>query len=558
MLLRGLQKTGYKKNILLYKWNNTIERANFFRTITTIQFSCFKQLNYNNYNYNYNQFLLFTQHKVNFSTEEKTSSYKEDLAADEAYFKQFPDKIDEHYNKIKSKTFIPANTYLLIIHCLLDSGQISKTPHYIKQMQARNVDRTAHIFEVIIKKSVLINNINIAHEIYLLMKEDKDVTLSPLALKTLIGSKRRDEKIFQYYKDMKNLKIPLDEENYCDLILSTKDSRNNKKIVMDLYNELIASGIPFTYSIYSAIFAVINANDIQSINYFFSEMKKYKIEFNLSIVNSLLQTATAEVGRNLYDQLTDLGAKPSLETFEQLICSCSIAKNSDLARFYYKELSKYNYYPSRKFLLEFMATYCAKGDSKIANSIYKKCIEMDIIPIHKYYHQLIESCIPSGNSTLAEEYFQEMIKYKQSPNSDTYSKLISVCVKNADINRAKSYFQRLLKEKIPSTVRVINSLLEVFLEGNDLPSALHYLGIMKSNNILPNSVTQRLMLQLSIKAKDINSTLNYYSQYRTFPYFTFEQRKEVMQFCTSELATNQSSSELNQLYKMVKQDLDRR
>ena len=170
---------------------------------------------------------------------------------------------------------------------------------------------------------------------------------------------------------------------------------------------------------------------------------------------------------DFYDQMLDLGIKPTAVTYRILL------KNPQLTKDEYgmiRRRSKGETAPEQK-AMNLLRSCQLEGQPEEAKKIYDRMILEGIVPDKYVYNHLILSC--RGRPQQAEEWYKTMMSSGVQPNAVTFTNLITVCKDGRNPEAGDKWIQEMLNRGMQVDIHNFAALLDSYVKSGSRVKAQH-------------------------------------------------------------------------------------
>ncbi|XP_024519897.1 pentatricopeptide repeat-containing protein At5g27270 [Selaginella moellendorffii] len=213
-----------------------------------------------------------------------------------------------------------------------------------------------------------------------------------------------------------------------------------------------------------------------------------------------------------YSSLTNLGLRPSLQTYDTMISVFAKSGRTRDAEKMFKDLKSAGFQPDEKVYSQMMNCYAKSGMYEHAADLFEAMKLRGLRPHEVSYNNLIDAYARAGQFAKAEQLLVEMAKAGCPPSSVTFLLLISAYAHRGKCNEAENALERMQTAAIRPTVRHYNEVMLAFSRARLPRQAMESYLKMERSGIQPDVVSSRTMIRILLEGSMFEEGLSLYKK----------------------------------------------
>ncbi|CRG96970.1 pentatricopeptide repeat protein, putative [Plasmodium gallinaceum] len=238
-------------------------------------------------------------------------------------------------------------------------------------------------------------------------------------------------------------------------------------------------------------------------------------DFNMLIKSKIIFNKEEEAF-NYFNLLKKYDFKINVETYNSLMYTCVVQKNSKLSRLIYLQMIKDLFTPNKNTFCILIKAHILDNDIKSAFHLYRKMIKEEIEVDLPIYSTLIDGLIKHKLYKRAEQFFNYIVTYKNVvPDEILYTIMIKNCSYNGEAEKCLNFYETILSNNLRVTDLTLIEIINCLSKRNDyFHKVFHFYNIYLANDM---KINRRLMLYMIIacsnngnikRLKEILKTMN--------------------------------------------------
>ncbi|ETW35321.1 hypothetical protein C923_04063 [Plasmodium falciparum UGT5.1] len=238
-------------------------------------------------------------------------------------------------------------------------------------------------------------------------------------------------------------------------------------------------------------------------------------DYNMLIKSKILFNKEEE-GFHYFNLLKKYDIRINIETYNSLMYTCIVQKNSKLSRLIYLQIIKDLFIPNKNTFCILIKAHILDKDIKSAFHLYRKMIKENIEVDIVIYSTLIDGLIKNKLYKRAEQFFNYIVNYKNVvPDEILYTIMIKNCAYNREAEKCLNYYETMLSQNLRITDITLIEIINCLSRREDyFYKVFYFYHIYLSNEM---KINQRLMLYMIMacsnkgnikRLKEILKTMN--------------------------------------------------